>query len=129
MVLLHLHCTSGASLRFAVCHTACSSYGIPHSSFCGLHAASFISSSVTLHSTTFAALQLLHAWAYPQPATKQITRGCTSHCASHPTILTGFHCASLRHPFTSAAFSPPAANNLARLAATGCVTGLRWHIP
>jgi hypothetical protein len=45
------------------------------------------------------------------------------------TILTGLHCASLRHPITSAAFSPPAANNLARLAATGCVTGLRLHIP
>ena len=33
-----------------------------------------------------------------------------------PTILTGFHSASLRHSFTSVAFSPPAANNLARLA-------------
>ena len=44
-----------------------------------------------------------------------------------PTILTGFHFASLRHPFTSVAFSPPAANNFARLAATVCVTGLLWH--
>ncbi|MEI2739930.1 MAG: hypothetical protein V9F01_14245, partial [Chitinophagaceae bacterium] len=38
-----------------------------------------------------------------------------------PTILTGFHFASLRHPFISVAFSPPAAHNLACLAAChGC---------
>lgn len=63
---------------------------------------------------------------------------CFTHSLSHgnapaftqafPTILTGFHFASLRHPFTSVAFSTPAANNFARLAATGCVSGLRCHI-
>lgn len=38
-----------------------------------------------------------------------------------PTILTGLHFAALRHPFTSVAFSPPAAHNLACLAACpGC---------
>ena len=31
--------------------------------------------------------------------------------------------------FISVAFSPPAAHNLACLAATVCVTGLRWHKP
>ncbi len=55
MVLAHLHCPSGASLRFAVCHTTCSSYGIRHGSSCVLHATSFISSFVPLHSTTFVA--------------------------------------------------------------------------
>lgn len=39
----------------------------------------------------------------------------------HPSHIilakgTGFHCAPLRSPFTSVTFSPPAANNLARLA-------------
>jgi hypothetical protein len=55
IVLLHLHCPSGALLRFAVCHTACSSYGIRHGSSCVLHATSFISSFVPLHYTTFEA--------------------------------------------------------------------------
>ena len=34
---------------------------------------------------------------------------------AYPTILTGFHSASLRHSFTSVAFSPPAAHNLLAL--------------
>src|SRR5690606_42063906 len=55
MVLAHLHCPSGAPLRFAVCHTTCSSYGIRHGSSCVLHATSFISSFVSLHYTTFVA--------------------------------------------------------------------------
>ncbi len=46
------------------------------------------------------------------------------------TILTGFHYAPLRPPFTSVASSPLAAFCCcARLAATGCVAGHRWHIP
>ena len=45
-----------------------------------------------------------------------------------PTILTGFHFAPLQPSFTSVAFSPPAAFCCcARLAATGCVPGRRWH--
>ena len=45
-----------------------------------------------------------------------------------PAILTGFHFTSLRHTFTSGAFSPPAAFYCcARLAATVCVTGFHWH--
>ena len=42
-------------------------------------------------------------------------------------MLTGFHSTAFSHTFTSVAFSPPAANICARLAATGCVTGLHWH--
>ena len=46
---------------------------------------------------------------------------CTSLSQAIPTILTGFHFAALRHTFTSVAFSPPAAHNLACLAAChGC---------
>ena len=41
---------------------------------------------------------------------------------ANATILTGFHSASLRHSFTSVAFSPPAAHNLAcRPPHFGCV--------
>jgi hypothetical protein len=36
---------------------------------------------------------------------------------ANATILTGLHSATLRPTFTSVAFSPPAANNFARLAA------------
>ena len=68
MVLLQLQCPSGsdppqatgsapqgAPLRYAVCHTACSSAFIRHGSSCVLHATSFITSSVTLHFTSLAA--------------------------------------------------------------------------
>ena len=115
MVLAHLHCPSGAPLRFAVCHTTCSSYGIRHGSFCVLHATSFISSFVPLHYTTFVARPF---------ATRHGTLSNTQSNAQvmhipfrkHPKILTGFHSAPLRPTFISVAFSPPAANNFARLA-------------
>jgi len=45
------------------------------------------------------------------------TGECTSLSQAISTILTGFHFAALRHSFTSVAFSPPAAHNLACLAA------------
>lgn len=108
-------CPSGASLRFAACHTTCSSYGIRHGSSCVLHATSFISSFVPLHYTTFAARHLLQGMAH-YPAHKAKHKWCTYLFASHPTILTGFHSAPLRPTFISVAFSPPAANNFARLA-------------
>ena len=44
----------------------------------------------------------------------QHTRECTSLSQANATILTGFHFASLRHSFTSVAFSPPAAHYFAR---------------
>ena len=117
MVLLHLHCPSGASLRYAVCHTSCSSYGIRHGSYCVLHATSFISSFVTLHYTSFvASLTICFKAGHPFQRTKPDAKVCTCLSQSIPTILTGFHYASLRHSFTSVAFSPPAAHNLARLA-------------
>ena len=55
---------------------------------------------------------------YTQPPTWE----CTSLSQANPTILTGFHSASLRHTFTSVAFSPPAAHNLLALRTHfGCV--------
>ncbi len=68
-----------------------------------------------------ASLHLVRSYAYcfkawhPDLNTKASHSG-NAHTFSqiHPTILTGFHCASLRHSFTSVAFSPPAAHNLAR---------------
>ena len=114
MVLLHLHCPSGAPLRYAVCHAALQFLLIPHGSSCGLHATLFISSSVSLHFTSFAACRLLQGWVPPSKHKSRYTGGSPAFTQATPTILTGFHSASLRHPFTSVAFSPPAAHNLAR---------------
>ena len=124
MVLLHLHCPSGAlpplaGLRSLSC---CLQFLlIPHGSSCGLHATLFISSSVPLHFTSFAATRLLQGWVPPSKHKSQYTGGSPAFTQATPTILTGFHSASLRHSFTSVAFSPPAAHNLACLAAChGC---------
>lgn len=118
MVLLHLHCPSGASLRYAVCHTSCRSYGIRHGSYCVLHATSFITSFVPLHYTSFAARPFAARLGIPCQHHKSMTQWeCTSLSQASPTILTGFHFAVLRHSFTSVAFSPLAAYNLACLAA------------
>ena len=117
MVLLHLHCPSGAlpplaGLRSLSC---CLQFLlIPHGSSCGFHATLFISSSVSLHFTSFAACRLLQGWVPPSKHQSQYTGGSPAFTQVTPTILTGFHSASLRHPFTSVAFSPPAAHNLAR---------------
>lgn len=48
--------------------------------------------------------------------TKQSTSDAHTFSQAHATILTGFHSAPLRPTFISVAFSPPAANNFARLA-------------
>ena len=47
---------------------------------------------------------------------------------ANATILTGFHSASLRHSFTSVAFSPPAAYYLARRPPTSAAFTLRMLI-
>jgi len=52
----------------------------------------------------------------------------TSHSQAIATILTGFHSASLRHSFTSVAFSPPAAYYLARRPPTSAAFTLRMLI-
>jgi len=109
MVLLHLHCPSGASLRYAVCHTSCSSYGIRHGSYCVLHATSFITSFVPLHYTSFAARPFATRQGIPGHTQSNTHGNAPAFPQANPAILTGFHSASLRHSFTSVAFSPPAA--------------------
>src|SRR5262249_25374126 len=106
MVLLHMQCPSG-------CYAGLSYYLqfllISHGSYCVLHATSFITSFFPLHYTTFAANTFASSLGIPYLNTMQHTWECTSLSQAIPTILTGFHFASLRHSFTSVAFSPPAA--------------------
>ena len=116
MVLLHLHCPSGASLRYAVCHTSCSSYGIRHGSYCVLHATSFTTSFVPLHYTSFVACPFAARQGILADPQSLKQKYAPTFPQAIPTILTGFHFATLRHSFTSVAFSPPAAHYLARLA-------------
>ena len=96
-----------------VCHAACSS-----GSFLTAATVSFTPLRSFLPSFRFITprsqlTHLLHA-GHPKPDTFPPHRVCTSLSQANPTILTGFHSASLRHSFTSVAFSPPAAHNLAR---------------
>ena len=120
--MLHLHCPSGASLRFAVCHTSCSSYGICHgSSLCpARHFVHFFLRSASFH--PFAANPFAARPGIPFCWAQYIPQGnAPAFPQASPAILTGFHFASLRHSFTSVAFSPLAAHNLACLAAChGC---------
>lgn len=110
MVLLHLQCPSGAPLRYAVCHAACSS-----SSFLTAATVSFTPLRsflppfrfITPRSQLFICFKAGHPFGQ---YTKQHTRECTSPSQANATILTGFHSAALRHSFTSVAFSPPAAH-------------------
>lgn len=113
MVLQHLHCPSGAPLRYAVCHAACSS-----SSFLTAATVSFTPLRSFLPPFRFISprsqLPICFKAGPRQPGTMAKHWRVTSLSASYATILTGFHYASLRHLFTSVAFSPPAAHNLAR---------------
>ena len=108
MVLLHLQCPSGAPLRYAVCHAACSS-----SSFLTAASVSFTPLRSFLPSFRFITprSQLIHLLQgrASRPLTKQYTWDAPAFSQAIPAILTGFHSASLRHSFTSVAFSPPAA--------------------
>lgn len=89
---------------------------------CVIHATSFISSSVPLHYTTFAAILFAsrHGTLSHTQSKAQVMHMLFRKAQA--TILTGLHSATLRPPFTSVAFSPPAANNFARLA---CLPQLR----
>ncbi len=96
-----------------VCHAACSS-----GSFLTAATLSFTPLRSLLPSFRFitprSQLIHLHHGRASLARHKAIHRKCTSHSQANPTILTGFHSASLRHSFTSVAFSPLAAHNLAR---------------
>lgn len=115
--MAHLHCPSGASLRYAVCHTPCYS--------CSLRSGSYLCPSChfilyVLRSTSF---HHVRSWSpcyiAGRPGSQHTFHppGTPSHFAALPTILTGFHFATLRPPLISVAFSPPAAHYLACLAA------------
>ena len=120
MVLLHLHCPSGASLR-SLSHFL---QLIRHSSRqlqCpSCHLVHFFLRYASLHHVR--SLPICCKAGHPICFTHSLTHGnAPAFTQAIPAILTGFHFASLRHPFTSVAFSPPAANNLACLAAChGC---------
>ena len=67
---------------------------IPHGSYCVLHTTSFISSSIPLHFTTFAAKHLRQGMAHYQH-TKQSTSDAHTFSQANAAILTGFHSAAL----------------------------------
>jgi hypothetical protein len=124
MVLLHLHCPSGASLRYAVCHTACSSYGIRHGSSCVLHATSFISSFVPLHYTTFVACPF--AARHGTLSDTQSNSTSDAHTFSQATLqysLGSIPLDYVLHSFRSHSVHPLPIILLA-LRTTVCVTGL-----
>lgn len=115
--MAHLHCPSGAPLCYAVCHTPCCSYSLRSGSY-------LCPSCHFIHSVLRYAS--FHHVRSCNIATRHGTLSCTQGKAQvmhmlfrKPTlqILTGFHFASLRPSFISVAFSPPAAYNLACLAA------------
>ena len=109
--MLHLKCPSVCYRRFVILLAV-----PPHSSrqlLCpSRHFVHYFLRSATLHpvrSYSFASGRASH-----QPGTNHNTWECTSLSQANATILTGFHSATLRHSFTSVAFSPPAANYFAR---------------
>ena len=121
MVLLHLQCPSGAPLRCAVCHAACSS-----SSFLTAAIVSFTPLRSFLPPFRFITPRSYlilcgKAWQ-PISCLESQHRTAQAFPQTSPTILTRFHYATLRHTFTSVAFSPPAAYNLLALRTHfGCV--------
>ena len=119
-----------APLRFAVCHTFSSSF-LRSGSFCVLYATSFISSFIPLHCTRSQPGVLLQVMASRPLRFAAIQGGMRMPLRKAiATVLTGFHYAPIRPPFTSVASSPLAAFCCcARLAATGCVAEHRWHKP
>jgi hypothetical protein len=78
------------------------------------HFIHFVLRSATLHHVRSLTI-CCKAWHTIQH-TKQSTSDAHTFPQTHATILTRFHSATLRPTFISVAFSPPAANNFARLA-------------
>ena len=129
ITLLWYCCTCNA-LRAAtqVCHTTCSS-----SSFLTAATVSFTPLRSFLPTFRFitpcSQLCICFKAGHPFcPGTNQCTWNAPAFPQASPTILTGFHFAALRHTFTSVAFSPPAANNLARRPPTSAAFTLRMLI-
>lgn len=78
------------------------------------HLIHFVLRSAPLHHVRTLTI-CYRAWHTPLNR-KQSTSDAHPFSQSHATILTRFHSAILRPTFISVAFSPPAANNFARLA-------------
>jgi len=110
-----------------VCHTACSSFAFVR--------------AATVSFTPLRSLLPSFRFITPRSQLNNLLQGivCIAkhnsiHMQPHtfsqanPTILTGFHFASLRHSFTSVAFSPPAAYYLARRPPTSATFTLRLLI-
>ncbi len=97
-------------------------------SYCVLHATSFITSFVPLHYTSFAAKPFASRQGIPSHTQSNAHGNAPAFSQACPTILTGLHSASLRHSFTSVAFSPPAAYYLARRPPTSAAFTLRLLI-
>ena len=129
VVLAHLHCPSGASLHYAVCHTTCillqPSFGQllvscpPPSSF---------RPSFRYHFTSFVAYPFASFHGFP-PANTQKPAHSGKHIPfrkASPTILTGFHYRSTTSFIPSVSFSPPAANNFCVPCLPAPATCLSW---
>ncbi len=112
MVCQQLQCPSGCYRRFVMLLAV-----PPHSSrqlLCpSRHFVHFFLRYASLHHVR--SLTICYKAGHPICFTHSLPHGnAPAFTQAFPTILTGFHFASLRHPFTSVAFSPPAANNFAR---------------
>ncbi len=110
-----------------VCHTACSSFAFVRAatvSFTPLRSLLPSLRFIAPRSQLFICFKAWAAFFSHNPTHLQ------PHAFSqaNATILTGFHSASLRHSFTSVAFSPPAAYYLARRPPTSAAFTLRMLI-
>ena len=109
--MLHLQCPSGCYRRFVILLAVRSpSFG---QLLCpSRHFVHYFLRSASLHLVRSLTIccKARHPFAYH----KSKHWAAPAFPQASPTILTGFHSASLRHSFTSVAFSPPAANNFAR---------------
>ena len=121
-LLAKLQCPSGASFHYAVCHTPCCSCSLRSGSYLcpSCHFIHFVLRYASLHHVH--SLTICCKARHTIHSTKQSTSDAHAFSQSSATIFTGFHSATLRPTFISVAFSPPAANNFARLA---CLPQLR----
>jgi len=128
MELAKLQCPSGAPLRYAVCHTTCSSFSLRSwqlpVSFMPLRSfrpsLRFITPRSQLNNLLQGMAHLPNTQAYPKCA--HSFSQALAVTLSYAEVLIGFHSAPLRPPFTSVAFRPPAAYNFACLS---CLLRLR----
>ena len=115
MVLAHLHCPTGTSLHYAVCHTTFSPHAFVRAATCVLRPTSCITSFVPLPLHHVRCYHIASFHGYPPAFTQsQYMAGSTFHFAI-PTLKysLGFITTTLRTTFISVGFRPLAANNFA----------------